>query len=336
MSVLIVAEVGSVHDGSLGQAGRLVEEAAAAGADAVKFQTHIAEAETLRDAPSPAYFQAEPRYEYFERTAFDLAGWRRISAACAEADVRFASSPFSVEAVELLEAAGVELYKVASGEVTNLPLLRAIRATGKPVLLSSGMSDLAELDAAVAALDGAPVTVLQCTSMYPCPPEGIGLNLLAELRARYARPVGLSDHSQGLAASIAAVALGATAIEKHFTLSRRMYGSDAPLATEPDDFAQMVADIRAVERMLASPVDKDDLRPVFEMKRIFEKSLVTRVDIPAGTVLSEEHLTAKKPGSGIRVDRIDTVLGRRARRSVPAGALLRAEDLEPASEGSRS
>jgi N,N'-diacetyllegionaminate synthase len=195
------------------------------------------------------------------------------------------------------------------------------------VLLSSGMSSWAELDEAVAAA-GDDVTVLQCTSAYPTPPERVGLNVLAELRERYARPVGLSDHTLGPSAALAAVALGASVVEKHFTLSREMYGPDAALAAEPTELADLVAGIREIESMLASPVDKDDLEQLVEMKRIFEKSIVAATDIPAGAVISLEMLAAKKPGTGIPARRIEDTLGRRARRDIAADTVLTEADVE--------
>src|SRR5919205_2981267 len=237
MSVFVVAEAGMNHDGSLGNAVRMVEVAAEAGVDAVKFQLHDAEAETTRDAPSPPYFEHESRFEYFRRNAFTDGQWRRVKEACEAAGVEFLCAPFSLEALERLEGLGTARYKIGSGEVTNLELVRAAASTRKPVLLSSGMSTWEELDAAVEAA-GEKATVLQCTSEYPTPPERVGLNLLAELRERYGRPVGLSDHSLGPYACFAAVALGATVVEKHFTLSKDMYGPDAALALEPHDLPE--------------------------------------------------------------------------------------------------
>jgi N-acetylneuraminate synthase len=321
MSVFVIAEAGMNHDGSLGNAIRLAEVAAECGADAVKFQLHDAAAETTRDAPSPPYFRHETRWEYFERTAFTDPEWRTLKERCDTAGIEFLCSPFSVEALERLERLGVRRYKIGSGEITNLALIRAAAATGKPVLLSSGMSSWAELDAAVDAAGG-DVTVLQCTSAYPTPPEQVGLNLLAELRDRYGKPVGLSDHSLGNFAAYAAVALGAAVVEKHFTLSAEMYGPDAALALEPDELEDLVDGIREIEAMLASPVDKDDLAPFEEMKRVFEKSVVATADIPAGTVLTREVLAAKKPGTGIPAARLDDVVGRTARVSIAADTVL--------------
>ena len=182
MNSLIIAEVGSVHDGSFGNALKLLNVAADCGADVVKFQTHIAGAETLRNAPTPAFFDLEPRFEYFERTSFSKIQWQSIIDKCNERGIEFLSSPFSIEAVELLEDLGVKSYKIPSGEVTNTPLLDVIAKTQKPVLLSSGMSTWKELDKAVDTIKRvhSDITVLQCTSEYPCPNEEVGLNVRDE------------------------------------------------------------------------------------------------------------------------------------------------------------
>jgi N,N'-diacetyllegionaminate synthase len=326
--ILIVAEAGMNHDGSLGIAGRIVDAAAGAGADAVKFQLHDAAAETTADAPPPPYFGAEPRYAYFERTAFSDEGWGTLRDRCRDRGVEFVVSPFSVEAVERLERIGIDRYKVASGEVTNLPLLERVAATGKPVLLSSGMSSWDELDAAVEALRvGGPLTVLQCTSEYPCPPEQVGLNVMVEMRERYGLPVGLSDHTLGSAASVAAVALGASTVERHFTLSKLLYGPDAAMSLEPAELARLVADIREVQRIVASPVDKSDTSRFAEMKRVFEKSVVSLVDIAAGTVIEEPMVGLKKPGTGIPARRLHEVVGRRAARAIAADAVVTEDDV---------
>ena len=325
--VQIIAEIGSVHDGSIGNAGKLIELAQACGADVVKFQTHLAEAESLPNAPSPPYFKGEPRMQYFKRTGFSPAQWRALREQADQAGIGFISSPFSLEAVDLLEAVGVAFYKIPSGEVTNLPLLERVARTGKPSVLSSGMSSWAELDTAVAALRlGGPLTVMQCSSVYPCPPERVGLNVLTEMRARYGLPVGLSDHTGGVAAAVAAVTLGAVMVEKHLTFSRAMYGSDAPHSMEPDDFRAFVAAIRETSAMLAHPVDKADTSAFADMKRIFEKSLVTRQPMSEGSVLDFLHLAFKKPGDGIPAADYARWLGRRLSRPVPADHQLVPED----------
>jgi N-acetylneuraminate synthase len=328
--VWLIAEVGSVHDGSVGNALQLIDAAAECGVDAVKFQTHIPEAETLPEAPSPAFFQDEPRFEYFRRTGFTLEQWERLKERCGERGVEFLSSPFSEEAVDLLESLGVSRYKVPSGEVTNLPLLEKIGRLGKPVLLSSGMSSWEELDLAVETLKRhpCPLTVLQCTSEYPCPHERVGLNVMLEMKSRYRLPVGLSDHTLGPYATLAAVALGASVIERHFTLSRKMYGSDAKHSLEPEELAELVRGVRAIEAMLGSPVDKSDLARFQEMKRVFEKSLVAVKDIPPGVTIERPMLAIKKPGTGLSPRKLGEVVGRRARRAVAAGTVLTAADVE--------
>jgi N,N'-diacetyllegionaminate synthase len=329
-SCLIIAEVGSVHDGSLGNAKSLIETAKSCGAGAVKFQTHIAAAETLRDAPMPPYFKGEPRFEYFERTAFSREQWKALKAHCEQHGTEFLSSPFSVEAVELLEDVGTGRYKIGSGEVTNTKLLEAVAETGKPILLSSGMSTWAELDEAVQIVlrKHDRLTLLQCTSEYPCSYEHVGLNVMLEMRERYKLPVGLSDHTLTSHASIAAVALGASVIEKHLTFSRKMYGSDARHSLEPDEFAELVRGIQAVEIMLKTPVDKDaQAAELAEMKTIFEKSVVSLVDIQAGMLLSADMLAVKKPGTGIPARRLREIVGRRVARDVRKDTVLREEDL---------
>jgi N-acetylneuraminate synthase len=313
------------HDGSLGNAIRLAEVAAECGADAIKFQLHDAQAETTRDAPSPPYFQHETRWEYFQRTAFDDAQWATLKAACDAAGIEFLCSVFSIEAVERLEQIGVRRYKIGSGEVTNLELVRRVAQTGKPVLLTSGMSSWAELDKAVEAA-GQNVTVLQCTSAYPTPPDRVGLNVLAEARERYGKPVGFSDHTVGNYAAFAAVALGATVVEKHFTLSKELYGPDAGMSMEPAELEDLVEGIRDIEAMLASPVDKDDIESLVGMKRVFEKSVVTVAEIPAGALIERNMLAAKKPGTGIPAARIADVVGRTARIDIAADTVL-TEDL---------
>lgn len=330
MTTFIIAEAGMNHDGSFGNACRMADVAAECGANGVKFQTHIAWAETLRDAPMPPYFTGEPRYEYFERTAFTRAQWAELKAHCERRGLEFLSSPFSIEAVDLLEAVGARRYKVPSGEVTNLPLLEVIAKTGKPVLLSSGMSSWEELDRAVNAVLKCHdhLTILQCTSEYPCPYEQVGLDVLAEMRGRYQLPVGLSDHTMTNYAAFAAVVLGASVIEKHFALSRLMYGSDARHSLEPPELAELVRGIRAIETMAASPVNKDDVGRFRIMKETFEKSVVALVDIPAGASITAEMIGIRKPGTGIPATHYERVLGRRAARDIKGGRVLVTDDID--------
>lgn len=314
---LIIAEIGSVHDGSFGNAMKLIEAAYECGADLVKFQTHIADMETLRDAPSPSYFKSENRYDYFLRTAFSTKKWERLKRHADEIGITFLSSPFSIEAVDLLESIDVSFYKIPSGEITNLPLLERVTETGKGIFLSSGMSNWAELDRAVSVCKNcAHLVVMQCSSIYPCPPEMIGLNVLQEMKKRYGCSVGFSDHSLGIAAPIAAAALGASVIEKHLTFSRRMYGSDAKHSLEPDEFKEMAKSIREVWAMLDCPVDKDKSESYGKMKLVFEKSIVASSDIASGTNLEIVHMAFKKPGNGIPAAKYKYLIGKKMKISV--------------------
>lgn len=325
----IIAEVGSVHDGSFGNACKLIEAAAACGANVVKFQTHIAQAETLKDAPSPPYFEGEPRFEYFQRTAFEKAQYRDLMIHCATAGVKFLSSPFSLEAVDFLEDVGVEIYKVPSGETSNLPLLERLNQTGRPVILSSGMSNWSELDRAVEILGrGGPLSIMQCTSTYPCPPEKVGLNVIEEMLDRYELPVGFSDHTNGFSAAFAAVAKGASFVEKHFTFSRLMYGSDAANAMEPTDFREYCQGLKEIWTMLCNPVNKDDLLPYNEMKQIFEKSLVSARPLKVGEILTKESFAFKKPGTGIAAARYLEFVDRILKIDCPADYLFSENDFQ--------
>jgi N-acetylneuraminate synthase len=326
----LIAEVGSVHDGSFGNATRLIEAAADCGAHTVKFQTHIAAAETLHNAPMPPYFKGEPRFAYFERTGFTLEKWQALKATCDARGVEFISSPFSIEAVELLQQVGVARYKVGSGEMTNTPMLDVIARTGKPVILSSGMSTWAELDAAVATLTRVHdrITLLQCTSEYPCPPENVGLNIMLDMKARYGLAVGLSDHTLTLTASLAAAALGAAIIERHFSFSRLMYGSDARHSLVPEELKALADALRDLTAM-RTVVDKDAMAASLQnMKLIFEKSVVSVRAIAAGAVIAAADVAVKKPGNGIPARRLPEIIGRRARRAIPADTLFSDEDLD--------
>lgn len=324
----IIAEIGSVHDGSFGNAQKLIEAAKECGADIVKFQIHIPEAETLKDAPTPPYFKGEPRWDYFKRTGFSESQWRKLKKYAEDLGIEFLASSFSIEAAKLLEKLGVKRHKVPSGEVTNLPLLEFLAKTKKPILLSSGMSNWQELDRAVKTVlkYNSKLTVLQCTTEYPRPYEKVGLNVMLEMKKRYNLPVGLSDHTLTNYAAFAATVLGASVIEKHFTLSRHMYGSDAAHSLEPDEFKDLVEGVRAIEVMMKSKVNKNDISPFKEMKRIFEKSIVTLVDIPKGKKITSKMLELKKPGTGFSAIYLPKIIGKRAKKFLKADKILKKED----------
>jgi N,N'-diacetyllegionaminate synthase len=317
----IIAEIGNTHEGSVGLAKRFIKEAAECGVDAVKFQTHIFEAESLVSAPNPAYFKDETRKEYFERTSFNLEEYKVLKQyAENECHVDFFSSPFSIEAVDLLMEVGVSTFKIPSGEVSNIPLLEYIEKTGKKIILSSGMSSWEELDRAVAVFkDRSKLTILQCTSEYPCKPENAGLNVMLEIKERYNCRVGFSDHTLGIGVPLTAVVLGASVIEKHFTLSKRMYGSDAKNSTEPEEFMHMVDNIRAAELALESKIDKNEkVKDLRNMKTVFEKSIVTKRELSIGHVIIEDDLAYKKPGDGIPAREYKNIIGRIVKDEIPA------------------
>jgi len=329
---LIIGEVGLSHDGSLGLAHAFIDEVARGGADAVKFQTHIAAAESTPAEPFRVKFsrQDSTRYEYWKRIEFTEAQWKGLADHAREKGLIFLSSPFSREAVDLLVRVGMAMWKVGSGEVSTVPMLDAMIATGKPILLSSGMSDLAELDKAVDRVRraGVPLAVLQCTTAYPCPPERIGLNMVPFFRERYGCFVGLSDHSGTIYPAIAAATLGAEVVEVHVTMSRGMFGPDVPASVTMEELRQLVDGIRFVERMRANPVDKDAIaRDMAPLRAIFNKSLVARERLAAGTVLTEAHLAMKKPGTGIPAERLPEILGRVLRRPLEVDEQLRPEDI---------
>jgi N,N'-diacetyllegionaminate synthase len=324
---LVVAEIGNNHDGSVRQAERLIEAAAEAGADAVKFQTHIADAEMLPSTPTPPHFD-EPRYQFTKRMELSFEDHLRLRTLADQLGLVFFSSPFSVEAVQLLERVDVQLYKIASGEVTNPPLLEAVAATRKPVLLSTGMSGLEDVEHAARTLGdaGSPFLVMQCTSTYPCPPELVNLRAMVAMGERFECLYGLSDHTAGIWTSIAAVALGAAVVEKHFTLSKRLYGPDHHASLEPAELRQLVEGVREVEAALGTGVkERDEAHGA--VRAAFEKSVVTRTAIPAGALIEREMLTTKRPGTGMPAALLHEVVGRRAVRTLESDHLLEEADL---------
>jgi N-acetylneuraminate synthase len=329
----VIAEVAQAHDGSLGAAHAYIDAAAKAGADAVKFQTHIAAAESSPGEPWRVRFspQDETRYDYWKRMELTEPQWAGLRKHAAEKGLLFLSSPFSLEAVQLLTRVGVDGWKVASGETSNPVLFDSIAATGLPVLLSTGMSRWEEIDRAVERVrrTDSPLTVFQCTSAYPCPPEKIGLNLIGEIKHRYGCPAGLSDHSGTIYPGLAAAAHGIAALEVHLVFSRECFGPDVAVSLTPEELRQLVDGVRFIERMNAHPVRKDELADELDsMRKTFMKSVAAAADLPAGAEIKPEHLTVKKPGSGIPAERLAELYGRRLARPVSAGVLLEAADLE--------
>ena len=329
----IIAEVAQAHDGSLGMAHAFIDSIANCGADAVKFQTHIAAAESTLDEPWRTRFtsQDETRLDYWRRMEFTEAQWVELKKHATDRGLLFLSSPFSIDAVDMLERIGVAAWKVASGETNNHALIDAMAATGKPIILSTGMSTLSEIDEVVKRIrtHDVPLAILQCTSAYPCPPELVGLNLISELRERCSCAVGLSDHSATIYPGLAAAALGINVLEVHLTLSRDMFGPDVPASVTPAQLSQLVEGIRFIETMRDHPLDKETIsEPIQALRDIFTKSVVATEDLAAGSVLEPHHLTSKKPGSGIPANALPDLIGRRLKHGVVFDQRLSFDDFE--------
>lgn len=330
--MMVIAEIAQAHDGSLGTAHAYIDAVADAGVDAVKFQTHIAAAESTPAEPWRVRFspQDETRYDYWKRMEFSEEQWAGLKQHAEERNILFLSSPFSVEAAELLDRLGIEMWKIASGEITNPLLLDVVLATRKPVLLSTGMSPWEEIDRAVERL--APIhdrlTLFQCTTAYPCPPERVGLNILKEMRDRYGCAVGLSDHSGTIYPGLAAAALGADAVEVHVTFSRGCFGPDVPASLTMSELGLLVQGVQFVSTMLEHPISKDEeATALSELRSAFMKGLVLSKSISAGTMLEREHLRAVKPCQGMPAVMLENVIGRCLRCDGLAGEPLVEEDL---------
>lgn len=329
----LIAEIAQAHDGSLGAAHALIDVAADAGADAIKFQTHIAAAESTLDESFrvPMGIQDKTRYDYWRRMEFTAEQWCSLAEHAHGRNLVFLSSVFSVEAVRLLADIGMPAWKIGSGEVASSELLDAICETGAPILLSTGMSGWSEIEAAVEHVRarGATLAILQCTSCYPTSLEQVGLNVIDEMRARFGVPVGLSDHSGTLWPALAAMARGAALIEVHLTLHPKAYGPDVHASLTPEKLRLLAEARDAFATMNAHPVDKDKMAEELEpMREMFGKSLAPARPIRRGEVLTRDMLAAKKPGGGISPDEIAKVLGRKVEHEVQPDRLLRWEDLE--------
>jgi len=330
---LVIGEIGLAHDGSLGLAHRYIDAIADAGADAVKFQTHIAEAEGTAAEQFRVKFsqQDATRGDYWRRTAFTPEQWQTLATHSAERGLLFLSSPFSIAAADMLARIGVSAWKVASGEINNKPLIERLAADRLPVMMSTGMSGWKEIEEAVEwvwAKSGM-VALFQCSSKYPCPPEQVGLNVIGELRARFNCPAGLSDHSGTVFAPIAAAALGLDMLEVHVTMSRYMFGPDVAASLTIEELKQAIEGIRFVEKAMTHRVEKDAVETQMgDMRRLFNKSVVASRSLTAGAILSVTDLDTKKPGHGIPAARFSDVVGKRLRRAVVRDEALLPADVE--------
>lgn len=323
MSVLVIAEAGVNHNGQLGLALRLIAEAARAGADYVKFQTFITSESIARQAPKTVYQKSttdpgESQYDMVRKLELSREDHLVLVDACRQSGIGFLSTAFDRASLDMLLELGLDHVKVPSGEITNLPLLRQFGRTGTPVLLSTGMATLGEIEAAIEVLiqSGTPrnaITVLHCSTEYPTPMEEVNLRAMRSLGEAFQLPVGYSDHTRGIEVAIAAVALGASVIEKHFTLDRNLPGPDHQASLEPDELKAMVDAIRNIEVALGDGV-KRPTPSELRNKAIARKSLVAARPIRAGEPLSPENLAAKRPGTGISPMLWDSMIGRRASR----------------------
>lgn len=327
--VFIIAEAGVNHNGSMETAKKLIDAAAESGADAVKFQTFRAENLVCRSAKKAEYQlettdSAETQYDMLKKLELTRQMHIDLMEYCNKKEIIFMSTPFDLDSIKLLYDLGMHVFKIPSGEITNLPYLREIAGLRKKVILSTGMSSMDEARAAVKVLkDGGTddITLLHCNSQYPTPVTDVNLMAMVKMREELGLPTGYSDHTQGIEISVAAVALGAVVVEKHFTLDKNMEGPDHKASLEPHELKQMVGGIRNVERALGSGIKRMS-ESEKENVSIVRKSIVAARDIKKGEKFTEENMTAKRPGSGISPMRWDEMVGTVAGRDYKADELI--------------
>jgi N,N'-diacetyllegionaminate synthase len=325
----IIAEAGVNHNGDINLAMRLIDAAKEAGADAVKFQTFKAEEVLTRGAEKAGYQKEttstdESQYDMIKSLELSGKDFKELYKLAQEKDILFLSSPFDKGSVDLLDELAVPAFKVPSGEITNFPLLRYIAGRKKPIILSTGTATLEEIGEALEVIKaecGNDVILLHCISSYPAKIEDMNLRAMASIREAFSLPVGLSDHSLGITVPVAAVALGACVIEKHFTLDRDLAGPDHRASLEPEGLKQMIAAIRDVERAMGDGI-KRPAKAEEDSKKVGRRSIVARVDIPWGTVITGEMLAMKRPGTGLKPEFLDKVIGTKARVNIVRDELI--------------
>lgn len=331
-AAFIIAEAGVNHNGDLGTARALIDVAANAGADAVKFQTFHADHVATPEAPKAGYqlqttSEAESQLEMLRRLELSPAAHRELQAYCQERGVVFLSTPFDEAAADFLEELGVPAFKISSGDLTNSPLLEHVAHKGKPVILSTGMANLEEVSEAVTVLRAAgcdDLILMHCVSNYPASPADVNLRAIRTMQAAFDVPVGFSDHTEGVELALAAVAIGACVIEKHFTLDRNLPGPDHRASLEPAELQLMIRGIRKVESALGDG-RKTAAASELDTARVARRSLVAARDVSAGAVLERNMIVLKRPGTGLSPSLLGTVIGRRARRNIAGGSLLELE-----------
>lgn len=329
MSTFVIAEAGVNHNGSVELAHRLIDAAADARADCVKFQTFDPDSLATAAAPKSAYQQRatgsdESQLDMLRRLALTRDCYPGLIEHCERRHIRFLSTPFDEASADFLEALGMDRFKIPSGEVTNLPFLAFLARKRRPLIMSTGMADLDEVGAAVTTLRAAgatDITLLHCTTDYPTAPVDANLRAMATMQAAFRTSVGYSDHTTGIEITLAAVALGASIIEKHFTLDRAMPGPDHQASLEPTELERMVSGIRTVEAALGDG-QKQPRTGELANRVVARKSIVAARDIGGNQVIEAADLTARRPGSGLSPALMSSVIGRRARSAIAAGALI--------------
>lgn len=331
----IIAEAGVNHNGDLHMARQMIDAAVAAGADAIKFQTFRAEKLVSPTAPKAVYQAeatggAEPQLAMLAHLELPFEAFRELRCRCEEQGIMFLSTPFDEESADFLESMGLCAFKIASGDITNLPFLERVARYGKPMIVSTGMASMHEITAAVSSIrrNGLhDIVLLHCVSSYPAEPSDINLHAMATLRQEYCVPVGFSDHTTGVAVALAAVALGACVVEKHFTLDRNMQGPDHLASLEPEELGKMVHDIRTVEQALGSRV-KQMMPCERDTAAAARKSIVASKDILAGSVIGGEMIDIRRPGTGLPPAQYGQVLGKKSRIHITAGTPITPEMIE--------
>ncbi len=323
---LVIAEAGINHHGDTQLAVELVDAAAEAGADVIKFQTHLPEHEMLRGGATAAYV-GESLFDLLTRTALSRDAHFELRDRAAKRGIMFLSTPFSREAADFLETVGVPAFKTGSGEMTNLPLQQHIARKHKPMIISTGMSTPEEIDRTVEVVrrEGTPFALMHCTSTYPTPYEHVQLGYLSQLQEKYGVPVGLSDHTLGGYVGYAAAALGASLFEKHFTTSRSLPGPDQAGSIEPAELKEMVKGIRAVEQ--ARGTTKQIQPGEQDVRNMALHSVVSIREIAAGSTITADDVWVKRPGTGIPARELPQIIGRVARRPIKKDSLLSRDDL---------
>jgi N-acetylneuraminate synthase/N,N'-diacetyllegionaminate synthase len=331
----IIAEAGVNHNGDMKLARELIDAAVEAGADAVKFQTFRAEQVSSTSAPKADYQRqatdpGESQLDMLRQLQLSPEAHLEIQTHCRQRGILFLSTPFDEESVDLLDKIGVPLFKIGSGEVTNGPFLEYVARKAKPIILSTGMSYLSEIDQAVRAIRSTGcerLILLHCVSNYPADPADVNLRAMQTLALAFDAVVGYSDHTPGIESALGAVALGAAVIEKHLTIDRDLPGPDHKASVEPGEMASLVQGIRTLESALGDGVKKS--APSEEaIRRVARRSLILKKDIKAGDIIEASMLTALRPAGGIDPYLLEFVVGRRAKRSIKAGQMLTWQDLQ--------